>query len=301
MYVEWFKSLNDRSSANFHVFYLDITSWKWNEWKLNEPGVVSVPWYDACTAVVEDKIFRFAGVSATDANYRKMHCLDLPMQEITVRNSVNEDLMPARRFTAAFVESRDLIVAFGGAKSATHLSPTDNLVGYNVKTSTWQNLDAQGSGPSARIDLSCCAVGKHSVFFFGGLDLTGEMKTDMYQLVCGRATFRWTRISMLLPSRYLHVMCCVGQRIYVFGGYRENQADPNRDMFLYDTGKRRRVAVEFRESGSTGEEDVDKKAVIGLTGELPENASFSVVTSNKMMIFMGGRYSSDEVFVVTGE
>ena len=293
IYVEDKKAaFASKDDANFRVAYLDIKTWKWRQWDL-ESEVLETP-YLTSTALVGDKIYRFGGMMRNRWNYRKMHVLDLPMQSLTMTSSAGDDLMPLRRSAAVFMESVDMIIAFGGAHDVGNPVPTNWLVGYKVDKNEWTVLHAKGAAPSRRIDHSCCTHGKHDIFVFGGRDDGGPVPADLFKLFCYNESYTWTRIMLACSPRVQHSMCCVGNRVFVFGGYRTFDVEPTDDLIIYDVNKRACLPIYRNERSPLGH-----AGSVSLKGELKANAGHAAVGSNRMIVFLSGIYLANWAYTIT--
>ena len=232
--------------------------------------------------LLEIIIYRFGGLSQGIAEATpKLNMLDLPMRSVTVKRSSGERLIPKRLSAAAYVESEGDIVVFAGDISHNEYAPTDRLVGYSLSANTWRVLASKGTPPRNRAYHQCCTYGRNRIFFFGGISESRQFVEGIHELFHTRDTWRWTHIPFSFPSRYRHSICCVGHKLFIFGGVKQSYTSPTNDLLVYDIINQESIEVQRKEV-------TYQRAGIYRTGALMATADHAVVASTDMIFVLGG-------------
>eukprot|EP00741_Cyanophora_paradoxa_P010725 tig00020538_g10367.t1 len=129
--------------------------------------------------------------------------------------------VPAPRFghTAVAIEHR--LIVIGGWVHGAGL--TNEVWTFDVETRLWALASTCGSAPTPRHKHAAVAVNK-DIYVVGGYDAKGP-RNDVFRL--NTTSLVWTAVNVkgtsAPPPTYGHTVAVNGRKLFVFGGFAENQ------------------------------------------------------------------------------
>ena len=161
------------------------------------------------------------------------------------------------------------------------------IMGFNVITHEWNEIEVKGGRPPPRRNHCSCLHGKSDIFFSGGNEETSlQPMREIFHLNCAGGKFVWNQVdwSPLPVARANSIMCCVGHRIYVYGGYPTSGMEQSELLYIYDL--RDQAGVELPSSLS---HQVHGYRVMG---SFQHNTLHAAVATNNKIFVLGGESPS---------
>lgn len=271
-------------------FYsLDITTWHWKRipgnrhFRINGPRMV----------LVDDKFYIFGGTVIEGEGSHRMWIYDTLTDVVDGWSCKGQEFAPQEDCAAEYIEPLQIIVAYGGSSD----SNSDSLVAYRLETSVWETLWIKGAVPPPRHSHFSCVYRKTHIFFAGGSsgDLSGPCE-DVFHLDCTNEQFVWSEITWTPAplARAASTMCCVGSRIYIFGGYFSASEDRVEHLYVYDLLEQCGTGFGMHPALDSGNLDVH------LSGPRQRRSDHAAVfTKNSIFVIGGVTSKAKEILVLS--
>ena len=234
--------------------------------------------------LVNDKIYILALLYNFNFYDTQAVYFDLQSRELEACNCTGGEVAPNEGYAAEYVEALELVVLYGGTDTGAQHS--NRIVGFNVRSNAWSTIKVKGGTPPARRNHCSCLYGKTDIFFFGG-NLDGRLKptSEIFHLNCSGGTFIWNEVGWLpLPvGRANSTMCCVGKRIFIYGGYPTDGTAQSDHVYIYDIHERMGVELHSRKA-----KPVSGDLNVRIRGAIEKNTLHAAVSSNKTIFVVGG-------------
>lgn len=273
------------------VYALDVNSLKWTRKDVDE----KLQLYDSTAFLVEDKIFIFSCASAAVQHNpfdTKQWTFDIVQGFYEACYSENAHLVPALGSAGEYLEAFGLIILYGGQPAG---NVSNSIVGYSPSTRTWQPIHVKGGTPPPRQNHSSCLHGTSDIFFFGGNhDLYLTPSSAIFHLKCHPQSFYWSEVGWQ-PSpvaRANSVMCCVGSRVFILGGYPTSGATKSNHLYMFDL--RVNAGVEFE--GLTIRSSEINLPLLLRGSACKRSFHCSVATGDKIFVIGGSGASGNEIY-----
>ncbi|KAG6410262.1 hypothetical protein SASPL_128315 [Salvia splendens] len=184
----------------------------------------------SCTTV-GDNLFVFGG---TDGRRPLNDLLLLQTSSNTwVVPSVRGDAPEPREGHSAALIGKRLFIFGGCGKYENSEVYYDDLYILNTETFVWKRVFPTGTPPSKR-DSHTCASWNNKIIVVGGEDSSNYYLSDVH--ILDADTLVWSKLNttgQLLPPRAGHTTICLGKKMFVFGGFSDEQNLYN-DVYMLD-------------------------------------------------------------------
>ena len=275
---------NGRNPDN--IFILEYSAGGW-VWRKCEMKIEEIRLSLHTMILIQDKVYCFPGISGRSL---LMWTLDLVEEVAEQCDARRGELMPEGKAAGEYVEKLHMIVTFGGLRGPRVI---DSLVGFDLRTETWSELTAKGSSPPPRYNHCSCMPGMEEILFFGGNETRALVPINtIYSLRCdSRVKFTWSQVvwNALPQARANATMNCIGQRIFVFGGYPDTNTNVSNELFVYDLDSEVGQAVNAQSPRAGG--DV-KLSSIKLVGTARGTTYHTAAIVGEKLVIVGGSGSA---------
>ncbi|KAL1553457.1 tip elongation aberrant protein 1-like [Salvia divinorum] len=218
---------NQCQTNQVHVY--DAVNMFWSEPVVN--GTPPTPRDSHSCTTVGDNLFVFGG---TDGRRPLNDLLLLQTSSNTwVIPSVRGDAPEPREGHSAALIGKRLFVFGGCGKYENSEVYYDDLYILNTETFVWKRVFPTGTPPSKR-DSHTCASWNNKIIVVGGEDSSNYYLSDVH--ILDADTLVWFKLNttgQLLPPRAGHTTICLGKKMFVFGGFSDEQNLYN-DVYMLD-------------------------------------------------------------------
>ena len=233
-------------------------------------------------ALIGDKLYSFGRPVRTHLNAAVL-CFDVLLEQVEVCPCETPWEVPFDGYAGEYIETLGLVVLYGGVNRLGN-AVSERIMGFNVTTYAWDEIEVKGGNPPPRRNHASCLHGKSDLFFSGGnADTSNWPSGEIFHLDCSGGRFVWSEVTWSISplARANSTMCCVGHRVYIYGGYPTNGIIACDNLYIYDLQDE--TGVEF--SAASTHQSGDYR----LSGNIDQNTLHEAVAMNTKIIVLGGR------------
>ncbi|RUS21331.1 hypothetical protein BC937DRAFT_93014 [Endogone sp. FLAS-F59071] len=144
----------------------------------------------------------------------------LDMEQNKWQNVIyTKGIRPSKRNDHSTSLWRDKLIIFGGNDDAER--HCNDIVLLDLKTLTWSRPEIRGVLPTGRVKHSA-SVHDNKLYIAGGCTADGFITSDMNVLDLN--TWEW-QAPISFETRHSHVSCVFQNRLYLYGGYMNEEMD----------------------------------------------------------------------------
>ncbi|KAL8056978.1 hypothetical protein ABFX02_04G153600 [Erythranthe guttata] len=218
----------DQCQTNqLHIF--DTVNMLWSEPSVK--GTPPTPRDSHSCTTVGDNLFVFGGTDGRKP-LNDLHILDTSSNTWILPSVRGDGPEPREGHSAALIGKRLFI--FGGCgKSDNSEIYYDDLYILNTETFSWKRVVPSGTPPSKR-DSHTCSSWKNKIIVIGGEDSCDYYLSDVY--ILDADTLVWCKLNttgQLMPPRGGHTTIAFGNKLFVFGGFSDEQSLYD-DVYMLD-------------------------------------------------------------------
>ncbi|KAL9148457.1 hypothetical protein ABFS82_12G042500 [Erythranthe guttata] len=218
----------DQCQTN-QLHILDTVNMLWSEPMVK--GTPPTPRDSHSCTTVGDNLFVFGGTDGRKP-LNDLHILDTSSNTWILPSVRGDGPEPREGHSAALIGKRLFI--FGGCgKSDNSEIYYDDLYILNTETFSWKRVVPSGTPPSKR-DSHSCSSWKNKIIVIGGEDSCDYYLSDVY--ILDADTLVWCKLNttgQLMPPRGGHTTIAFGNKLFVFGGFSDEQSLYD-DVYMLD-------------------------------------------------------------------